>query len=51
MKASLNASEEEIIKVTITAHPPHITHYQGLFTESQNLLPANVYPIGYNKEV
>jgi hypothetical protein len=28
MKASLNASEEEIIMVTITAHPPHITHYQ-----------------------
>jgi len=27
MKASLNASEEEIIMVTIIDHPPHITHY------------------------
>ncbi len=34
MKASLNASEEEIIMGTIIDHPSHLTHY--LYIESED---------------
>jgi len=32
MKALLNVSEGEIILLTITGHPPHITHYLLMFS-------------------